>query len=83
MTVTVKGYSTLTGRPTTLLSLMREARVFDNQEGSQEDYIASVQQAAWRFFGIALQVTGTTAEERAESLLREMAAHNMITIDKE
>ena len=81
MTVTIKGYTTVSGKPEAILQLMQDARILDNLDG--DDYINSIKETAWRCFGIGLQVTGDTYAERAESLLREMAKHNMITIKEE
>lgn len=81
MTVNIPGYSSLSGRPEVVLSLMQKARVFNSLEG--DEYIQSIQETAQRCFNIALDVKGDTYEERAESLLREMAAHDMIVIKEE
>ena len=81
MKATIVGYTTLSGNPVTILNLMQGARVFDDLQG--DDYIESVQQTAWRAFGIGLQVTGDTYEQRAESLLRAMADNEMIIIEEE
>ena len=81
MTVTIPGYSTLTGQPAAILKLMQEARFFDTPEG--DEYIQTIVKDSERLFGITLKVEGETYEERAESLLREMAAHNLIKIEEE
>lgn len=81
MTVTIPGYSSISGRPEVVLKLMQEARFLNQLEG--DEYIESVKETAQRCFNIALDVKGETYEERAESLLKEMAAHNMITIEEE
>ena len=81
MKVTRVWYTTLTGNPVAILRLMQGARVFDDLKG--DDYIESVQQTAWRAFGIGLQVTGDTYEKRAESLLRALAANEMIIIEED
>ena len=80
MTVKIPEYSTLIGSPTTILRLMSEARFFDHPEG--DDYIQTVQADAKRL-DIDLEVAGDTYEERAESLLKAMAANNMIIIEEE
>lgn len=82
MRVTIEGYTTLTGKPETILQAMKDARIFDSGIGD-EDCIRAIQQTAWRCFGESLEVEGTTIEERAESLIRELAAHDMITIEEE
>ena len=81
MTVTIPGYSTITGRPETILKLMQEARIFDEVTG--DAYIKSIQEAVQRGFGITLHVEGETYEKRAESLLRSMADNNMINIKED
>lgn len=81
MTVKIPGYSSISGRPEVVLKLMQEARFINNLEG--DEYIQSVQETAQRCFNIALDVKGDTYEERAESLLKEMAAYGMITIEEE
>ena len=82
MRVTIEGYTTITGSPTAILSLIRDSQIFD-QGMSEEECIESIQRTAWRCFGESLQVEGTTIAERAESLIKEMAAHDMITIEEE
>lgn len=79
MTITIPGYSTLTGNPATILQLMQHARVFDELTG--DEYIETVKENALRCFGEDLQVTGETYAQRAESLLHELAKHNLITIE--
>ena len=81
MTVNIPGYSSISGKPEVVLKLMQEARVFNQLKG--DEYIQSVQETAQRCFNIALDVKGDTYEERAESLLKEMAAHDMIKIEEE
>jgi hypothetical protein len=81
MKVTIPDYSTITGTPEAILQVMQDARFFDHPTG--DDYIETIAHEAWQFFGIGLQVTGETHAERAESLLREMAKANMITIEEE
>lgn len=80
MTVKIPGYTTLSGRPATILRLMQDARMFD-AAGTPDEYIAKIKQAAWRFYGIPLNVTGDTIEERAESLLQEMGRNHLIEIE--
>ena len=79
MTIRIPGYTTLSGRPAAILRLMQDARMFDSA-GTPDEYIAKVVQAAWNFYGIALNVTGDTITARAESLLREMNRNGMIEI---
>lgn len=81
MKVTVPGYTTLTGKPEAILNLMKEAQVFPTPEG--DDHINNIRNAAEKFFGITLQAEGSTDAERAESLLRSMAANQMIIIEEE
>ena len=79
MTIRIPGYTTLSGRPAAILRVMQDARMFDSA-GTPDEYIAKIIQAAWSFYGIALNVTGGTIAARAESLLREMSRHGMIEI---
>lgn len=79
MTISIPGYSTLTGAPVAIIKLMQEARFFGSEE-SGDDYINSVKEAAKRCYGISLRVKGKTYEERAESLLRQMAQNQMIKL---
>lgn len=81
MTVSIKGYTTLGGRPETIVRALAAARLFDDLTG--EEYIEETQRTAFRCFGIELKVQGNTYPERAESLLREMAKHNLLTIEEE
>ena len=81
MKITIEGYTTLTGNPVVILKLMQEARVFDKLTG--DEYIESVKETAQRCFDTTLNVEGDTYEERAESLLREMAKAKMIKIEEE
>lgn len=80
MKVTIDGYNTITGTPQVIVRLMRDARLFESL--TEEEYIQSVVEIAKRGFCIQLNVTGNTYAERAESLLREMEKHNMITIEE-
>ena len=80
MTIRIPGHSTLSGRPETILRAMADARYFDHPEG--EAYIEAVVADA-RKLEIDLHVTGDTYEERAASLLREMAKHHMIILEEE
>ena len=80
MTITIPGYTSLTGRPHTILRLMLDARLWDPKSMTVEEYIKTVKTEAWRFYGILLNVTGDTIEEQAESLLREMARYHLIEI---
>ena len=81
MKITIPTYSTITGTPEAILQVMQDARFFDHPTG--DDYIATIMNDSWKFYGIGLHVTGETHAERAESLLREMAKANMITIEEE
>lgn len=81
MTVTIPGHSSLTGNPETILNVMRDAGVFTSPE--EDVYINGIKEAAQRLYGVTLKVEGSTRAERAESLLRSMAEHNMITIEEE
>lgn len=80
MTIRVPGYTTLTGRPETILRLLEEARIFDKAEGN--DYINSIIEAVWELWEYRLEVTGDTYEERAVSLLQELDKYGLITIEK-
>lgn len=79
MKVKVEGYNTITGTPEAILQVMQDARYIP----VQGDYIEATQEIMHRCFDIDLHVTGETHSERAESLLREMARANMITIEEE
>lgn len=81
MTIKIPGYSTLTGRPATILKLMQSARFFDSPEG--DAYIEAVVKDCRRAYGIKLNVEGETYDERAESLLRELDRHDFIIITQE
>lgn len=80
MIVTVPGYSSLAGNPETILKLMEAANFMDEKTG--DDYINGVVKTFWRVYGIGLTVTGETYQERAESLLRELAKHEFITLEE-
>lgn len=81
MTISVPGYTTLTGRPETILRLLEETRIFDKAEG--DEYIDSIVEAVERLWGYQLDVTGDTYEQRANSLLKELAKYGLITIEEE
>ena len=81
MTIKVHGYTTLTGRPATILRLLEETRILDKAEG--DDYINSIVEAVGRLWEHRLEVTGETYEERANSLLRELDRYGLITIIEE
>ena len=81
MKVTIEGHTTLSGNPATILYLMQEARIFDELTG--DEYIESIKDTAQRCFDITLNVKGNDYQERAESLLREMAKAKMIKIEEE
>ena len=81
MTVSIPGYSSITGQPTTILAVMQESRMFDTPKG--DAYIDTVIADTKRLYEVNLIVTGDTYEERAESLLREMAKANLITIKED
>ena len=78
MTIKVPGYTTLSGRPETILRLLEETRIWDKVEGN--DYIDSIIEAVERLWEYRLEVTGETYEERAMSLLRELDKHDLIKI---
>lgn len=79
MTIHIPGYTTLTGSPITLVKLMQENRRFDADE-SLDDFIKTLQRDIWRLENKTVQASGETLEERADSLLREMAEAGLITI---
>lgn len=81
MTIKVPGYTTLTGSPKAILHILEQTRIWDN--ATRDDYIQSIVEAVERLWGYRLEVTGETYEERAESLLRELAKHDLITIIEE
>jgi hypothetical protein len=80
MTVRVPGYTTLTGRPETILRLLDETRIWDKVEGN--DYIDSIIEAVERLWEYRLEVTGDTYEARALSLLKELDKYGLITIEE-
>lgn len=80
MTINVPGYTTLTGRPETILRLLEETRIFDKAEG--DEYIDSIIEAVERLWGYHLKVTGDTYEKRALSLLKELDKYGLITIEE-
>ena len=81
MTITIPGYSTITGSPVVILRVMQDARIFDSLRG--DDYINEVKSTVKRCFGFRLRVTGDTYAERADSLLHEMAKYDLITITED
>lgn len=81
MTVTIPGYSSITGQPTTILAVMQEARMFDSHKG--DAYIDTVVSDVKRLFDVKLIIKGDTYAQRAESLLKEMAKANLINIEEE
>lgn len=81
MTVTIPGCSSITGTPEVIVRLMKDARFFDALEG--DEYIEKIREDIHRCFDIDLHVKGRTYAERAESLLRELAQNNMLTIEEE
>ena len=81
MTIHVPGFTTLTGRPATILRLLEETRIFDKAEGNE--YIDSIVEAVERLWGHRLNVTGSTYEQRALSLLEELDKYGLINIIKE
>jgi len=83
MTINIPNEGTLTGNPKTILRLMQETQRFTNSETDGDGYIDRVTGNMWRFFGVGLQVTGETYEERAESFLRELDRKGFITITEE
>ena len=78
MTVRVPGYTSLTGRPETILRLLEETRIWDKVEGN--DYIDSIIEAVERLWEYRLEVTGDTYEQRAMSLLTELDKYGLIEI---
>ena len=80
MTINVSGFTTLTGRPETLLRLLEETRIWDNATG--DDYIVSIVEAVERLWGHRLEVTGDTYEQKAMSLLRELDKYGLIKIEE-
>ena len=80
MTITVPGLTTITGRPETILRLLEETQVWDAAAG--DTYIEKIQEAVSRAFEIHLDVNGSTYAERAASLLKELAKHDLITIER-
>lgn len=84
MKIEIPSYTTLSGRPLTILRMIQDAQFFSEQTPADlETFILDLRQNIWRVFGIGIDVQGTTIEERAESLLREMDKHNIIKILKE
>ena len=81
MTIKVPGYTTLTGRPETLLRLLEETRIWDNATG--DDYIESIVAAVEQLWGHRLDVTGDTYERRAMSLLKELDKYGLIKIEEQ
>ena len=79
MTVTVPGYTTLTGRPETILRILEDTQMWDSATG--DAYIEKVQEAVERTRDIHLQVEGSTYEQRAKSLLHELARNGLINIE--
>lgn len=80
MTINVPGYTTLTGKPETLLRLLEETRIWDNATG--DDYIISIVEAVEQLWGHKLEVTGNTYERKAMSLLRELDKYGLIKIEE-
>lgn len=81
MTINVSGFTTLTGRPETLLRLLEETRIWDNATG--DDYIVSIVEAVEQLWGYRLEVTGDTYEKQAMSLLRELDKYGLIKIEEQ
>lgn len=79
MTIHIPGYTTLTGNPITLVRLIQDNRRFDADE-PLEVFIETLQRDIWRLENKTVQVSGDTLEERADSLLREMAKAGLINI---
>lgn len=80
MTVKVSGYTSLTGRPETILQLLEQTRIWDNADG--DDYIVSIVEAVEQLWGHRLEVTGSTYEQKAMSLLRELDKYGLIEIEE-
>lgn len=81
MTVKVPGYTTLTGKPETILRLLEETRIWDNATG--DDYIDRIIEAVERLWEYRLEVTGDTYEQRANSLLKELDKYGLIKIEEQ
>ena len=82
MVIKIPGCSTLTGKPETIINLLKEARYL-NSPADGDDYIETLRADIWRCFGVELQVTGETYAERAASLLREMGRKQLIEIKED
>ena len=80
MTVKVPGYTTLTGKPETILRLLEETRIWDKATG--DDYINSIIEAVERLWEHRLEVTGDTYEQRAMSLLKELDKYGLVKIEE-
>lgn len=78
MTVNVPGYTTLTGRPETILRILEGTQMWDAAAG--DDYIEKIKEAVERSQGIHLEAAGDTYEQRAKNLLAELAKHGLINI---
>ena len=81
MTIKVTGYTTLTGRPETLLRLLEETRIFEKAEGN--DYIERIVAAVEQLWGYRLEVAGDTYERKAMSLLKELDKYGLIKIEEQ
>lgn len=81
MKICIEGSLSIFGTPSDILSQMQEARYFDSPKG--DGYIQTITADVKRCFEVDLNIQGDTYEERAESLLRELASHNLIKIEEE
>jgi len=71
MNITLKDGRTLIGTPLQIVKQMRSL-AFTDPEQTLGQYIDWVAENALRFDDIALNVTGETDEQRADSLVQEM-----------
>lgn len=84
MTVTVPGYSSVSGKPLVIAHLLRLSAVYvESNNLSFAEYTEAIERIAADVFETPLNVTGGTVEARAESLLREMSRAGMIEIEEE
>ena len=84
MKIHIQGYTTLNGRPLAIVQMIRDAQLFqDTVPEDMDEFIRGLQESICRTFGITIQRKGATLEEKAENLLREMAANNIIRILEE
>lgn len=79
MKIYIPGYSTVEGKPETIIRIMQHGRRLDSTE-PLEEFIQTVQQDVFRIYNISLCVDGETIAEKAESLLHGFAKINLIDI---